>query len=61
MRVCAIFYFHSFCGLEMALRMENGGLLIEKNGNLGCLDRFSHSTENSEEPFLMAKAEVPRF
>jgi hypothetical protein len=51
MRVCAIFYFPSFRGLEAALRMENGGLLIGKNGNLGCLGRFSHSTENSEEPW----------
>ena len=50
MRVCAFFRFPSFRGLEAALRIENGGLLIEKNGNLGCMGRFSHSTENSEEP-----------
>ena len=31
--------------------MENGGLMLGKNGNLSCLDRFSHSTVNSEEPF----------
>jgi hypothetical protein len=44
------FHFPSFRGLEAALRIENGGLLIGKNGNLGCMGRFSHSTENSEEP-----------
>jgi hypothetical protein len=48
MRVCAFFRFHSFRGLEAALRIENGGQMIEKNGNLGCMDRLSHSAENSE-------------
>jgi hypothetical protein len=37
--------------------------MIGKNGNLGCLDRFSHSTENSEEPTAKSrlKRDGPRF
>jgi len=47
-------FFHSFCGSAVALRMENGRLMMGENGHSDCLDRFSHSTENSGEPLLFA-------
>ena len=51
MRVCVVFCFHSSCGLAVALRIENGSLIMDKSGHSDCLDRFSHSDENSGNPF----------
>jgi hypothetical protein len=35
--------------LEVAWRIENGGLMLEKNSRSDGLDHFSHSTKNSGE------------
>jgi hypothetical protein len=36
--------------VEVAWRIEKGGLMPEKNSRSDCLDHFNHSTENSGEP-----------
>jgi hypothetical protein len=53
MRVCVVFSVSSrfvdwrrLCELKMGL--DDGGPMIGKSDNLGCTDRFSHSTEKSE-------------
>jgi hypothetical protein len=47
MRVCV---FLVVSGLEVAWRIENGGLMLAKNSRSDCLDHFSHSIKNSGEP-----------
>jgi hypothetical protein len=52
MRVCAVFSFVLWVGGGFTI--ENGRLMMGENGHSDCLDRFSHSTENSGEPLLFA-------